>query len=168
MKIDEAINILKQYIDYDNPNVPDFYTMEEAIKVIIEALEQEPCGDCISRQAVNELVDELARAISDERCCISRGRSTATIMRDIRHLPSVTAQPKMGRWIEHFDQIWKWYECDQCHTDWGDSVNYCPNCGSKMYEIPTGQIAANGELYPGEFDDPLAEEGSEKECMKNI
>lgn len=30
-------------------------------------------------------------------------------------------------------------------------------------EIPTGQIVANGELYPGEFDDPLAEEGSDKE-----
>jgi len=42
MTIDEAINILKQYVDYDNPDVPDFYTMEEAIKVIIEALEQEP------------------------------------------------------------------------------------------------------------------------------
>jgi len=42
MTIDEAINILKQYVDYDNPDVPDFYTMEEAIKVIIKALEQEP------------------------------------------------------------------------------------------------------------------------------
>lgn len=30
-------------------------------------------------------------------------------------------------------------------------------------EIPTSQIVANGELYPGEFDDPLAEEGSDKE-----
>ena len=42
MTIDEAISILKQYVDYDNPDVPDFYTMEEAIKVIIEVLEQEP------------------------------------------------------------------------------------------------------------------------------
>ena len=30
-------------------------------------------------------------------------------------------------------------------------------------EIPTGQIVANGELYPGEFDDPLVAEGSDKE-----
>lgn len=30
-------------------------------------------------------------------------------------------------------------------------------------EIPTGQIAANGELYPGEFDDPLATEGAKNE-----
>lgn len=52
--------------------------------------------DLISRQAVNILVDELARAISDERCCISRGRSTATIMQDILDLPSVKLQePKV-------------------------------------------------------------------------
>lgn len=79
----------------------------------IEALEQEPCGkginvpatDAISRQAVDTLVDELARAISDERCCISRGRSTATIMQDILDLPSVTPQPKVGHCkdCKHFE-----------------------------------------------------------------
>ena len=53
---------------------------------------QEPSGDLIQRQAVDTLVDELARAISDERCCISRGRSTATIMQDILDLPSVKPQ----------------------------------------------------------------------------
>ena len=53
---------------------------------------QEPCDDAVSRRAVNILVDELARAISDERCCISRGRSTATIMQDILDLPSVKPQ----------------------------------------------------------------------------
>ena len=37
-----------------------------------------------------------------------------------------------GEWIEHFDESGKWYECDQCHTDWGGSVNYCPNCGADM------------------------------------
>ena len=62
----------------------------------INALQTEPCEDCISRQAVNDLVDELARAISDERCCIPRGRSTATIMQDIIELPSVQPEPKKG------------------------------------------------------------------------
>ena len=40
-------------------------------------------------------------------------------------------QQKKGCWIEHSDEIGKWYECDQCHTDWGGPVNYCPNCGAK-------------------------------------
>jgi hypothetical protein len=41
-------------------------------------------------------------------------------------------ESKTGYWIEHFDESGKWYECNQCHTDWGGSVNYCPNCGAKM------------------------------------
>ena len=60
--------------------------------------------DLISRQAVNDLVDELARAISDERCCISRGRSTATIMKDILDLPSVV-QPTDEEYILKSDAI---------------------------------------------------------------
>ena len=54
------------------------------------------CEDCISREAVNALIDELARAISDERCFVSRGRATSLIMRDILALPSVTPKAK---WI---------------------------------------------------------------------
>ena len=59
---------------------------------VLKLLEQQTCGDCISRKAVNELVDELERAILDERGCISirTPRSTGTIMSDILHLPSVT------------------------------------------------------------------------------
>ena len=66
---------------------------EEYLSMIYGAEEIEACEDCISRQRVNDLVDELARAISDERCCLSRGRSTATIMQDILDSPSVTPQP---------------------------------------------------------------------------
>ena len=58
--------------------------------------------DLISKQAVEILVDELARAISDERCCISRGRSTAIIMQDILDLPPVkhtkTCYKMCDRW----------------------------------------------------------------------
>lgn len=64
---------------------------------VIEWMEQQPCEDCISRKAVNVLIDELARAISDERCFISRGRSTANIMQDILDLPSVTPKVNTGR-----------------------------------------------------------------------
>lgn len=41
-------------------------------------------------------------------------------------------EPKTGEWIEHFDESGKWYECDQCHTDWGGAVNFCPDCGADM------------------------------------
>lgn len=100
---------------------------------------REQDSDTISKQAVNTLVDELARAISDERCCMSRGRSTATIMQDILELPSLTPQPKMGQWIESNNPSEK-YTCSNCggacwyYDYWGTLAksNYCPNCGARM------------------------------------
>lgn len=90
--------------------------------------------DLISRQAVNDLIDELARAISDERCCVSRGRSTAAIMQDILGLPSVTPKEKTGKWVNE-----KWYgldfigvTCSNCGIIESRFSPYCPNCGVKM------------------------------------
>lgn len=101
---------------------------------ILEKQMQEPSGDLISRQAVNTLVDELARAISDERCCMSRGRSTATIMQDILDLPSVNPQePKTGQYekhIDHTDCIWYGNDsgcpvtCSQYRDGWNDAMDY--------------------------------------------
>ena len=98
-----------------------------ALDMAIEALEQQPCEDCISRQAVLEQIN----------CWIGSGEyrytnATHYLTRRMQELPSVTPRPKIGRWIEHFDESGKWYECDQCHTDWGGPVNYCPNCGCAM------------------------------------
>lgn len=91
MTREEAIAILKGY--ETNPLVSG--KAVEAFGMAIEALEQQPCEDVISKKAVDTLVDELARAISDERCCISRGRSIATIMQDILELPPVTPQREL-------------------------------------------------------------------------
>jgi hypothetical protein len=70
-------------------------THAQALDMAISALSENK-GDLISRQAVDTLVDELARAISDERCFMSRGRSTGEIMSDILNLPSVENK---GEWI---------------------------------------------------------------------
>jgi hypothetical protein len=85
MTIDEALNVLKQYIDYNNPDVPDFYTMEEACEVVIEALEQEPCADAISRQAVTEVLLKYAHS--------EVGKAFAEfLVSQINDLPPVTPQ----------------------------------------------------------------------------
>lgn len=80
--------------------------------------------DAISRQAVLDLAEwfDLNR----------QHFIVANLIDEVENMPSVTPQPRAGQWIEHFDEIGKWYECDQCHTDWGGAVNYCPNCGAKM------------------------------------
>ena len=98
---------------------------KDCVRLAINALEQEPCEDCVSRSAV--------LAIAGDSCLdLNSYEDTREFCDEIKELLPVTPQPKMGRWIEHFDESGKWYECDQCHTDWGGSVNYCPNCGSKM------------------------------------
>ena len=97
----------------------------EAYDVAIKALEQEPCEDCISRESVF--------AIAGDSCLdLNSYEDTKEFCDEIKDLPPVTPQPKTGGWIEHFDESGKWYECDQCHTDWGGPVNYCPNCGCAM------------------------------------
>lgn len=90
MTREEIINNLLYMKRYVKEDTIEDSTIDEAIK----ALEQQPCEDCISRQDVNDLVEELARVISDERCCISRGKRT--IMQDILDLPSVTPKEKTG------------------------------------------------------------------------
>lgn len=88
-------------------------------------------SDAVSREAVNVLVDELARAISDERIGISRGRSTATIMRDILHLSSVTPERPKGKWIEIKIDVGEFvYKCTKCGMRVIVPYKYCPICGS--------------------------------------
>lgn len=110
---------------------------EEWYKLFVEKLEeQQPC-DAISREAVNTLVDELARAISDERCCIpQRGRSTGDIMHDILDLPSVTPSRHKGHWI-----IKDRYYHDTITAE-------CSECGREV-EIPTcmSELMYNGCPY---------------------
>lgn len=104
-------------------------------------------SDSISRQAVDTLVDELARAISDERCFMSRGRSTGEIMSDILNLPSVENK---GEWIKIKSGDKDFPEsivCSKCknensHLDFNEhgepigkvfvTSKFCPNCGADM------------------------------------
>lgn len=99
-------------------------------------LDQEPCEDTISKQAVNILVDELARAISDERCCVSRGRSTATIIQDILDLPPVTMKPETV--TEFADR------CRECGARYGKLLKqepdmYIPFLMHKEMDIPISE-----------------------------
>lgn len=150
----EEVEILKAYRDKlfnstSNQLDKDIKAFDAATK----ALEQEPSEDAISRQAVDTLVDELARAISDERCCISRGRSTATIMQDILDLPPVTPQPKTGQWIWELEDWNKW-TCSECgyfkRTDIHSTLGYkyCPNCGAKMEEKKKEEKIEKIPMYP--------------------
>lgn len=52
-------------------------------------------------------------------------------------------EPKIGHWkrisIDKYVQhAMAYYKCSECGKDIIGEHNYCPNCGAKMSEIPTG------------------------------
>lgn len=98
---------------------------EKTCKQIREALEQEPCDDAVSRQAVLDLQYRI-----DDSAALST-RDVVNV-EDIEELPSVRPQEQTGQWINGV--------CDNCKYDWGKDTpiasvpNYCPNCGCRMVE----------------------------------
>lgn len=101
------------------------WTLKQIYTQIDMLVSEKPCEDCISRQDLRE--PRFIIAENDYQ----KGWNDA-LESVYENAPSIQPKQKMGRWIEHFDESGKWYECDQCHTDWGGTVNYCPNCGAKM------------------------------------
>lgn len=113
----------------------------EAFEVAIEALEQEPCDDAISRQAVLDGIEELKKSpwATDKR---GNGfeyliTEALDIVADlcVEQEPPVTPQePKTGHWIVHPKGIYAHLICDKCLScaPYDCKTNYCPNCGAKM------------------------------------
>ena len=108
------------------------------IKRLKEALEQQPCEDCISRQAVKQVIIDSIADLEYE----SENREMQGI---IDKLPSVTPKEKIGHWVNA--KVGKLfpsndYKCSECgnildfdgvNCGRGDA-NYCPNCGCHMVE----------------------------------
>ena len=105
----------------------DCYTIAEyqqAKAMAIKALEQEPCDDAISKQAV---VDYLCTHCPDNAECFE----DCDDIKNIKSLPLVKPQPKIGKWKrEEFPNFTGWF-CDKCGRGWRYKFNYCPNCGDK-------------------------------------
>ena len=101
-------------------------TTIDACRGAIELLEQEPCEDAVSRQAVLEYIEgseaELGHSSENELVC-----------QDIKELPPVKLQgPKIGHWITEGRLHPK---CDQCGWEYGSNItNFCPDCGAKMID----------------------------------
>ena len=115
MTREEALNKTIGILTYHQVN---FCKSKEAVanmNEIIEALEkidQEQCGDCISREAALDLIADYD---------LSMGQ----VVKGIHALPSVTPQPKMGHWIKDKCSI-----CGEERAWYGQNPPYCPDCGS--------------------------------------
>lgn len=105
----------------------------EAMKMAIKALEQEPCEDCISRRELNNKIEMLdMRYGSDLRYGSDFYWGTKGI---IDELPSVYPRQKVGHW-ETRNIFPNWLYCSECDEPYGgnDTPRYCPSCGAKMGE----------------------------------
>jgi len=102
----------------------------------IEALEQEPCDDAISRQAVFDYIyNDLGLGDEENGKDVERQMELESSYRYIKSLPSVNPQPKTGHWIY---KMLKGQFCSICDEQSMWKFNYCPNCGAKMVEPQEG------------------------------
>ena len=119
---------------------------EELKQILLNGIQkQQPCDDCISRKAlINELklgyFNKDLQEGKNDPCVIDAMIDWA--IRTSKRLPSVTPQPKIGKWIAqdihncHTD--FKCSECGYIHSFmylYGEPTayyTYCPNCGAKM------------------------------------
>ena len=123
-------------------------------------LEQEPCGDAISRedalQALCKAVhknDDTIPCLNQRVSCLWDKTKVQDYAEEILKLPPVTPAEKVGQWIDdNKDEIdaqygRHLYRCQICNKyaeyfvggteDWWDieKPNYCPSCGAKMQEV---------------------------------
>ena len=110
-----------------------YITVEELQKYIdeIKALEQEPCEDAVSRQAVLNEVRAIATWHSGDAFNEDR------VIRHMKMLPSVNLTRAHGEWIlinPLQENDGGAYVCSKCHHgDYGcETYNFCFNCGADM------------------------------------
>ena len=94
----------------------------EEHKAILDILEQEPCKDAISREAVLNTFDNW----------INNGDySTKDLRKLYEQLSPVTPSRRKGHWI-HFASS---DDCSECGWSTGKYISpsrFCPNCGAEM------------------------------------
>lgn len=127
----EAIDIIKSECYVLNPiNFDRTIMINTALDMAVKALEQEPCEDAISRQAV---IDAMCEASIPT---VYKGKPSFIIdyVGVIETVPSVKPQPKVVRWLDEFGGC----ECSECGCLEAGHSDYCPNCGAKMEDMTNG------------------------------
>lgn len=125
----KAINALKISAPIMAMAQEEFNDYIQTLNKIMDWLEQEPCEDCISRQAVIDMTGLSEWFDSSD--------SYNEFVIALSDLPPVTPQPKVGHWIDKFGGV---YRCSCCREiisidteiefPNGITYKYCPNCGS--------------------------------------
>lgn len=117
MTREEALIKVRGYLTNLLPT-EDYDEVEE----IMLALEQQPCGDCISRQEAIRVAEQ------------GQIQGYVWQFKKLCALPPVEPERKTGKWIMSHDKTAKLYgECSNCGMrNYAGCTNYCPDCGAKM------------------------------------
>jgi len=99
---------------------------EIALKMAIEALDEEPCDDFISRKFMLRL----------GATCIAKrdGAGNLIAIRAIKELQPATIIRFKGRWIKDIKNNMQRFTCSECSCRAKVRYHYCPDCGAKMQE----------------------------------
>lgn len=133
MTREEALVKVRGYLTDLIPS-EDYDEVEE----IMLALEQQPCEDCISRQAARNALLNKGQHSKRYKLGETWELNLMEIEETLGSLPSVELERKPGKWIEH-----QWaeeengllisnYECNLCKMWERKTSDFCPNCGAKM------------------------------------
>ena len=125
-QLEDTILLIRQHGKdwFDERDIP---ILEAAIK----AMKTEPCGDVISRQAVLDKAKYWI-AMQETKTGFIEKRGYFVDADDIKALPSVQPEQKIGHWIPRNSFLLR-YKCSECERE-SEEYNYCPNCGAKMEE----------------------------------
>lgn len=132
-------------MDYTHENeckecASDHKQLAEWLTELKQFKEQEPCEDCVSRQAVTDTVENtIAKYIP---ILIGRyERIPLELATAIKDLPPATPIQKVGEWIKKNNDYFDWYECSECGYGSDGEMKYnrlcdvrtkfCPDCGSQ-------------------------------------
>ncbi len=98
-----------------------------------EALKQEPCEDCVSREQA--LLTLTGKNLSTK----STGELIALFNKRIKALPPVKPAQRKGKWENKNTSGHQLYgKCSECGQEfvidawYTQKMRYCPNCGAKM------------------------------------
>lgn len=119
-----------------------------SLDMAIKALGQQPCEDCISRQAVEEMIKaempergmwEIEGDKEKETVC----EVCVDLMQKLSDLPSVTPTRPTGQWfVDERPESDREVVCSNCDNPifkyhklgFDYRPKYCPNCGARMAE----------------------------------
>lgn len=99
MCYDSHLHSICEYTDYC-----DEVSIEEAVKVAIEVLKQEPCEDAISRQAVLDILKDKWNMFTDANDAMQESIDTIESLRPV----SSSEKPNKSEW-QHDHEILKAY-----------------------------------------------------------